>query len=344
MRFDMLFILFLDSLLFTQVAGYVLGPQLECSQWWVDGSKHSRCVDGALEIQCNKKATAVYYYLATTQSDNWISVEFKSRRTGIVPDDGFWGVKVYTESANQAQGNIWSISNNSTTQMKKIEQLAHVTIALMCNKMYGSVLFEKFEMRMLALENKKQTCARPNTQNKMFVRSFSFGDISYRRKCLVALISHASENRMRFLLGNLDMWLNIQNGMCASVSIWTHRNRFKSVIQKLMDHFEQHYTNVLIDVSMVDSNGAYPINRMRNKAIEAASAPYVFLTDADTFPAGSILTDFNSALLNNDTLGHNVYVVPAFQEQKGLRNCLKLSRSNIKDSIFKWFKSGIVEQ
>lgn len=128
--------------------------------------------------------------------------------------------------------------------------------------------------------------------------------LTSKRRSLRRRRSHGSA---KWLLTGLQPWFNcLWFGRAPSVSHCNHSPctfRLKLITKYLLKYFNRYTTNVEEDFNIVApyidrvdfhfvaaSQGPYPVNAMRNVALEHARTRYVLLADIDFYPSESIST------------------------------------------------------
>ncbi|CAK9109551.1 Flagellar WD repeat-containing protein Pf20 [Durusdinium trenchii] len=160
----------------------------------------------------------------------------------------------------------------------------------------------------------------------------------------LALVTHASLDRVDMLARSAESWEMAQHGSTTtsiSAAIWVPRGTSRAeVIAKVQIELRS-ATNILISLLFSD-HAEYPINTLRNLALQGANATFVCLLDADVMlfrqPGAMRLTDIVTSWERRRT----AFVIPAFEEvSRGRGLCDKHGARN-KERLARFVQRGSV--
>jgi len=135
--------------------------------------------------------------------------------------------------------------------------------------------------------------------------------------CTQLSISHTTMARI------LDIAENWKGKVSVAVfyKAWIDTERlelFTKFYNDNVDVFQDRFAFHLVMDTMIDRKRDYPINMMRNVAIEYSVTKYILVLDVDFIPSQTTFADINThvdSLMKKDKVSMNVLVIPAFEKQ-----------------------------
>lgn len=139
-----------------------------------------------------------------------------------------------------------------------------------------------------------------------------FSEFSYTPKAAdVTLVAQLSMDRLQMLVGLLEHW----DGP-ASIAVYLSDAEAYQLTSFLQE------TSVLsrrkdVAYHVVYKEGSfYPVNYLRNVALENAATDYVYLSDIDFLPMYGLYETLRQAIVGQGSMDRKALVVPAFETQR----------------------------
>uniref|UniRef100_A0A914WFW9 Glycosyltransferase-like protein LARGE2 n=1 Tax=Plectus sambesii TaxID=2011161 RepID=A0A914WFW9_9BILA len=153
----------------------------------------------------------------------------------------------------------------------------------------------------------------------LFIRTFSMEE----RPADVTLVTQLSMDRLQMLEQLLSQWEGP-----VSVALYLSDSETNQLLRFAADspHIA-HRTNVAFHI-VYKQGSLYPVNYLRNVALNASMTPFVYLADVDFLPMFGLYDVLRQAVVAQGSMQNKAMVVPAF-EAHGYRSPFPRSKAEL---------------
>jgi len=303
--------------------------------WFVDGEKNVEMGKGEVRIRCQRKATSMMQFVPFEKevpTSVVISIAWSLENPENVT---FAGMKVLVDGEQMHE---LDLLKEDTLWLNLSQETSNLLVSLACQK--NDIAEESYlavrSVELVGSDFQSLQTRKPRhdgTGPEKLVGEVSLGKVCEGGE-KITLVSHASSDRLEFLIASLTSWTEKQQDCSqASVAILLMDNR-NVILKKLKKSLP---LVLSLEIAFFEEKQPYPINFLRNEALQRAKTDLVLIVDGDIVFGGDFSNISNLLHKNSQTF----LAIPCFEEAKGSgTSCLRVARQKFKRGLLNLFLRG----